>query len=71
MQSVTIPSLEPGRYPYTITSVDEVEAYRDTLVIPSDTLQTFVLIGDVQDTWGDDTRPLMDSLYRAMVPRRG
>lgn len=64
VQSVAIPSLESGRYPYTITSGDGVEAYRDTLVIPSDTLQTFVLIGDVQDTWGDDTRPLMDSLYR-------
>lgn len=65
VQSVTIPALEAGRYPYTITSSDGVEAYRDTLVIPTDTLQTFVLIGDVQDTWGDDTRPLMDSLYRA------
>ena len=61
VQSVTIPSLVAGRYPYTITSGDGVEAYRDTLVIPSDSLQTFVLIGDVQDTWGDDTRPLMDS----------
>ena len=65
VQRVNIPSLAAGLYPYTITSGEGVEAYRDTLVIPSDTLQTFVLIGDVQDTWGDDTRPLMDSLYRA------
>lgn len=63
---VTLPSLSPGSYPYSIASPDGSALYRDTLVIPSDTLPlTFVLLGDVQDTWGDDTKPLMDSLYRA------